>query len=154
MPSTVRNLTERSRALVELARHAAARLGQSRVSAAHLLLGIIHEGEGVAVTALRFHGVALDDLSARVTTLAESAGASEPDADAILAVARKEADAIGHPYVGTEHLLLALLSDRESPVAKELARRGMSYDDARARVMWILSGDPHHPEAFASPPVT
>jgi ATP-dependent Clp protease ATP-binding subunit ClpC len=145
MPDTAHNLTERSRKIVALARRAAAARGHSRVSAAHLLLGILEEGEGVAATALGLHGVAVDDLSARAHALAESAGPGEPDAEAILAMARSEADEMDQDYVGTEHLLLALTRDRESPVANELARRGVSYQSAQARIAWIVSGGPRDP---------
>jgi ATP-dependent Clp protease ATP-binding subunit ClpC len=154
MSPKVPNLTERTRRILELAQDAANERGDRSISPLHVALGLIREGEGVATTAMLLHGVVIDRL---VRELIEAASAPDVNAsrehqtsevDALLNSAHREAVAIGHPYVGTEHLLLALLSERESLVAQAVSRQGMTYHDAKARILWILSGDPNNPEPF------
>ena len=65
--------------------------------------------------------------------------------------ARAEARALGHRYVGTEHLLLALMRDRDGSPARVLARQGLAFDEARARILWILTADPQNPAPFVAP---
>jgi ATP-dependent Clp protease ATP-binding subunit ClpC len=150
MTPGVPNLTERSRKALELAQSAAR---NDAVSPLHLVLGLIQEGGGVAVTALRFHGVAIEGLVEELTVLAadSAAGRREPGIDALLSAAHAESESMDHPYVGTEHLLLALLRDPGSTTARALARHGMTYHDAKARILRILSADPMNPGPFAPP---
>ena len=154
------NFTERLRQSIQLARGAASRLHHERVTPVHIALGILEEGEGVAATALRFHGIALDDVErdligalGEVRATPESPhepGLSE-ETESLLDAARNESRELGHPYVGSEHVLLGLLRDVDSIPAQLLERRGFSYADAKARVSWILGSDPFHPEPYAGP---
>jgi ATP-dependent Clp protease ATP-binding subunit ClpC len=153
-----RNITERSYRVLDLATLAARELGHSAVLPAHIALGLLREGEGVAATAIQTHGVVLKDLmkdleSALTTQAAGQSTKPEltPDAEQLIDRAVEEARSLGHPYTGTEHLLLALLRDPAASVSQLLANRGFSHAMARARILWILGGDPDAPQEFVTP---
>ena len=144
------NLTDRNKQVLELARTAATRFGNPAISDVHLAIGLIEEGEGVAVTAMVFHGIAPDRVLEQLVELGETS-ASPSDANARMESAHAESTAIGHPYVGTEHLLLALLRNEDTPVARLFGEHGLTYEVAKARVLWILNADPLNPAPFSAP---
>jgi ATP-dependent Clp protease ATP-binding subunit ClpC len=155
------NLTDRSRKVVRLAQAAATRLGHDAATPVHLGLGLIEEGEGVAAAALLSHGFDFEDLARELTHTLPTASvrpqriseiAFTEDGKDVLARADVEAQELGHPYVGTEHLLLALLRERTSAPAEVLARHGFRHADAMARVRWILEADPRDPKPYVPPP--
>ena len=156
------SFTERLHDVLELAHRVASGLGHSAVSPVHLALGLLREGQGVAVTALRYHGVDLA-IFKRVLEAAVVANPRAPEPRAtlamtaageeVLAQARREAAALNHRYVGTEHLLLALMADPGSPTAEAFAERGLTPSLARARILWILGADPQNPAPFVAPAV-
>ena len=149
--ATRMNLSERSKKVVELAGTAATRFGESAISDVHLAIGLVTEGEGVAVTAMQFHGISRDRVVEQLLELAEMSLPQSADVDSLIAGAHAESRAIGHPYVGTEHLLLALLRDERSPIARLFGQYGFTYEMAKARIMWILYGDPQNPAPFSTP---
>ena len=149
--ATRMNLSERSKKVVELAGAAATRFGESAITDVHLAIGLLTEGEGVAVTAMQFHGISRDRVVEQLVELAQLPSSESADVDSLIAGAHAESRAIGHPYVGTEHLLLALLRDEHSPVARLFGQYGFTYEMAKARILWILYADPHHPAPFSTP---
>lgn len=152
------NVTERALEILDLARSAATERGHEGVSALHIALGLIQEGEGVGATALRFHGIALNaleqDLTQAVAALPHRPQmklALTPDAEELLGRAATQAQALEHRYLGSEHLLLALLQDAAGVPARALARHGFRLEDAKARIQWILGSDIHNPEPYVGP---
>jgi ATP-dependent Clp protease ATP-binding subunit ClpC len=153
------NFSERSCRVIELAEKSAIELGHGSVNATHLALGLMREGQGVAAAALQSHGIGLGPLAAElIAGLHRSTSAEIPsnpqlnaEAEGVLDRAAVEAEELDHPYVGTEHILLALLRDSRGLTAEAFARHGFSFDLARARVVWILNATPENHEPFIDP---
>jgi ATP-dependent Clp protease ATP-binding subunit ClpC len=113
----------------------------------HLLLGLIREGEGVAVRALESLGISLEAVRAQVQ---ESIGQGQsvptghipftPRAKKVLELSFREALQLGHDYIGTEHLLLGLIGEGEGVAAQVLMRLGADLSRVRQRVIELLSG--------------
>lgn len=141
-------LTDRAAASIFLAQVAARRLGHDHFGPEHILLGVLHEGEGIAVKSLTRLGIDLDTLRDR---LEEGAGhgpgapagqpirPSRPRGKKVLESALPEALGHGHNYIGTEHLLLAQFHD-DGPAARTLAALGASEGEVRAAIAAELSG--------------
>ena len=153
-----RNITERSYRVLELATIAATELGHASVTPAHIALGLLREGDGVAATAIKTHGVSVKDVVKEIEaslTPKPVNQATKPeltsDSEQLIDRAVEEARALGHSYTGTEHFLLALLRDSAGSISQSLAQRGFSHAMARARILWILGGDPHAPQEFVTP---
>lgn len=130
--------TDRSRRVVHLATEEARLLGRDYVGSEHLLLGLLSEGEGVAAKALASLGISREDVRSQVEEITGPGQGSPPDplpftprAKKVLELSLREALELGHTYVGTEHLLLALLRDGDGVGARALA--GLGADDARIR---------------------
>jgi ATP-dependent Clp protease ATP-binding subunit ClpC len=156
--SVNRNFTERLRDVLKIAGKVAKQAGSDTVTPEHIAVGMLREGEGVGATALRFQGIDRAGLEAEIMQhlpVREKRSAADDlsyDGRAVQLVegAVAEAGELGHSYVGTDHLLLALLRDTAGPTAKILGRRGVGFELARARILWMLAGDPQAP--FAPPP--
>ena len=141
------NFTDRVRKALQLARDEATRLRQAHVDSEHVLLGLLREGGGVAVPVLVKLHVDLDDLRRRTELLAgreRGAGPAGGDlpytsqAKRAIEFAMKEAAALHHRFVGTEHLLLGLLRDERGGAAKVLLAVGVTLERARAEVLRLL----------------
>lgn len=141
--------TDRVKKVLQLSREEAVRLTNDYVGTEHLLLGLIREGEGVAIAVLKNLGADLEELSRTIEKAIHSSGGMltigqmlpfTPRAKKVLEVAAQEARAMGHKYVGTEHLLLALIKDTESASANSLAAAGMDYDKIKEETEKILKG--------------
>jgi ATP-dependent Clp protease ATP-binding subunit ClpC len=151
--------TDRARRVVELARHEARTLGHDYIGPEHLLLGLIDEGQGVAATAFTSMGINLDEMRQAVQD-AVGRGAQPPEAEPIrfsprakkvLELTLRESDQLGHNYIGTEHILLALI--RDGGVAAQLmAGAGVDLDRARQQVIDLLHGHHEAGSAAAPPP--
>ena len=143
--------TDRARHVVHFATEEARLLGDDYVGSEHLLLGLLYEGEGVATRALESLGISREVVRAQVVEIAGVGARSPahplsftPRAKKVLVeLSLREALALGHHYVGTEHLLLALLRDRDGVGARALSRLGA--DDARVReqVLGLLHDAPN-----------
>jgi ATP-dependent Clp protease ATP-binding subunit ClpC len=140
--------TDRARKVIVLAQEQAWLLNHQHIGTEHILLGLIHEGEGVAAKALESLGISLDVARARVE-VAVPAGESPPRghipftprAKKVLELALREALQLGHKYIGTEHILLGLVREGEGVAAQVLAELGGgSLDRVRDTVVTILSG--------------
>jgi len=139
--------TDRARRVVVLAENEARGLGHGFTGTEHLLLGLLAEGEGVAALVLEPLGISLEEARGRVEEIAgrgQGAPAGHipftPRAKKVLELALQEAAQLGHSYIGTEHLLLALLAEGEGVAAQVLASLGVGYDQARERALSLLAG--------------
>lgn len=143
-----RRFTDRARRAVQLAQEEALLLSHNYVGTEHLLLGLIYEGEGVAAKALESLGVSREDVRAQVEEIigrGQSPPASQmpftPRAQKVLELSLREAIALGHHYVGTEHLLLGLLREGEGVAAHVLVLVGADHARVRERVLGLLTGE-------------
>ena len=141
------NFTERVRKVLAMAREEAARLHHEYVGTEHILLGLIREGEGVAATVLQNLSVELDEIQQKIEETVKKGKAAQttgPDlpytsrAKKVLELAMSEARELNHSYVGTEHLLLALLGEGKGIAAQTLHSLGVTAENARAQTLSIL----------------
>jgi ATP-dependent Clp protease ATP-binding subunit ClpC len=139
--------TDRARRVVVLAQEEARMLEHNYIGTEHLLLGLIHEGEGVAAKALRALDVDLDTLRREVESLVGRGQQPTkghipftPAAKKVLELALRESVQLGHEYIGTEHLLLGLLREGEEPGAQVLQQRGIELNTVRQEVVRLLHG--------------
>ena len=141
--------TDRVKKVMQIAREEAVRLGNDYVGTEHLLLGLIKEGDGVAVAVLRSMGIDLDELAANIEKAITSTGGMmtigqmlpfTPRAKKVLEIAANEARSMSHKYIGTEHLLLALMKDTESTASNALASSGLEYDRVKEEISRVLRG--------------
>lgn len=150
--------TPRARESVERAEQVARALGHNFVGTEHVLLGIIDEGNNLALKVL----VALDvePADVRAELVASLAAATTPPGDHIpftvlakhaLEVTAKEALALGHNYIGCEHLLLGLLATEEGIAAKVMNRMGIELRTTRRTVVAALAGLVHQRSAPPDP---
>ena len=133
--------------MVVLAQEEARLLDHNYIGTEHILLGLIHEGEGVAATALEALGVSLERTRAHVEEIIGHGGQAPsghipftPRAKTVLEMSLREALQLGHNYIGTEHILLGLIREGEGVAAKVLVEQGLDLDRARQTVIQLLSG--------------
>jgi len=124
-------------------------LNHNYIGTEHLLLGLIHEGEGVAARALESLGLDLQTVRQQVEELigqGQQAPSGHipftPRAKKAIELAGREASDLGHNYIGTEHLLLGLVREGDGVAAQVLARLGVDLAGARAQVIELLHGVP------------
>ena len=139
--------TDRARRVVVLAQEEARLLNHNYIGTEHILLGLIHEGEGVAAKALESLGISLEKVRHQVEEII-GAGQSPPSghipftprAKKVLELSLREALQLGHNYIGTEHILLGLIREGEGVAAQVLVKLGASLDKVRQQVIQLLSG--------------
>jgi len=138
--------TGRAKRAVILAQDEARELGHGSVGSEHVLLGLLAVGEGIAAVALESLGVSLEQTRERVGEIAgrgqdAPAGAIRftPAVSQLRDGALREAMLLGHDYVGTGHLLLALLREGDGVAAQVLAGRGADHAQVRERVLDLLA---------------
>ncbi len=149
----VSNFTPRAQQVLMLARKEANLLHHNCISTEHLLLGLIALGQGVAVNVLRKRGLDLDTVRAEVKKMVgkgpEQANTGNipytPRVKKVLALASKEAKALNHTYVGTEHILLGLLREGDGIAAQVL--KGLDVDIEKTRQEILKELDPNSPPA-------
>ena len=148
--------TERARHVLQLAQHEAERLNHDYLAGEHLLLGILREGQGVAVAVLANLGIEPDAVRAAIEARVRraegrTAGAIglTPSAKKSLELAVDEARRLNHRYIGTEHLLLGLIREDHGVAADVLKSLGASLDKLRSQAVYVLnsSGTPNRPRA-------
>jgi ATP-dependent Clp protease ATP-binding subunit ClpA len=144
-------VTTRTHEVFALALRRAERLGHDDVTAGHIALALLEEGQNLALAALHFRGVPLDvvareleaDLPPATTPRVPAEALSwTPGVEAVLQDTIEESRTFGVEYHGCEHLLLALLRNPASAPARVLARHGVGYDEARAEVVRIFNAQP------------
>jgi hypothetical protein len=139
--------TDRARRVVVLAQEEARLLNHNYIGTEHILLGLIHEGEGVAAQALESLGISLEAVRAQVEEIigqGQSAPTGHipftPRSKKVLELSLREALELGHNYIGTEHILLGLLREGEGVGAQVLVKLGAGRDRVRQVVVQLLSG--------------
>jgi prophage maintenance system killer protein len=140
--------TDRARQVVCLAQEEARLLRHNFVGTEHLLLGLLHEGEGVAAKALASLGISRADVRGQVEEIIGHGRNPvtgpipfTPRTKKVLELSLREALALGHHYIGTEHLLLALLREGRGVAAQVLTRLGADHAQVRERVLGLLTGE-------------
>ena len=144
------NFSSRVQMVIQFAREEALRLGHDYIGTEHLLLGLVREGEGIAVEILKNLGCDLDELKRSVEDAVRSSGDTmtignipfTKRAEKILKVAYVEAEKYKSDIVGTEHLLLALVKEKEGVAAQVLVNFDVTYDAVREELENILRGSP------------
>ena len=139
--------TDRARRVVVLAQEEAGMLNHNYIGTEHLLLGLIGEGEGVAAKALQSLGISLDAVRQQVEEIigqGQQAPSGHipftPRAKKVLELADREARALGHNYVGTEHLLLGLIREGDGVAAQVLVNLGADLNRVRQQVIQLVHG--------------
>ena len=139
--------TDRARRVVVLAQEEARLLNHSYIGTEHILLGLIHEGEGVAAKALESLNISLEAVRAQVEEIIGQGGSSPsghipftPRAKKVLELSLREALQLGHNYIGTEHILLGLLREGEGVATQVLVKLGADLGKVRQQVIQLLSG--------------
>jgi ATP-dependent Clp protease ATP-binding subunit ClpC len=139
--------TDRARRVIVLAQEETRMLNHSYIGTEHILLGLIHEGEGVAAKALETLGISLEDVRSQVE---EIIGQGQqlpsghipfsPRAKRVLELSHRESLQLGHNYIGTEHILLGLIREGEGVAAQVLVKLGAELVRVRQQVIQLLSG--------------
>ncbi|WP_138445189.1 ATP-dependent Clp protease ATP-binding subunit [Sinomonas susongensis] len=139
--------TDRARRVVVLAQEEARMLNHNYIGTEHILLGLIHEGEGVAAKALESLGISLDGVREQVQEIigqGQQAPSGHipftPRAKKVLELSLREALQLGHNYIGTEHILLGLIREGEGVAAQVLVKLGADLNRVRQQVIQLLSG--------------
>jgi ATP-dependent Clp protease ATP-binding subunit ClpA len=148
--------TDRARRVVVLAQEEARLLNHNYLGTEHLLLGLIHEGQGVAAKALESLGISQEAVRSQVEEIigqGEVAPSGHipftPRAKKVLELSLREAKQLGHNYIGTEHILLGLIREGEGVAAQVLVRLGAELSPTRRQVIGLLTGDTGGSEAGA-----
>ncbi|MCC9174145.1 ATP-dependent Clp protease ATP-binding subunit [Arthrobacter sp. zg-Y179] len=139
--------TDRARRVVVLAQEEARMLNHNYIGTEHILLGLIHEGEGVAAKALESLGISLGAVREQVQEIIGQGQQAPtghipftPRAKKVLELSLREALQLGHNYIGTEHILLGLIREGEGVAAQVLVKLGADLNRVRQQVIQLLSG--------------
>jgi ATP/maltotriose-dependent transcriptional regulator MalT len=139
--------TDRARRVVVLAQEEARMLNHNYIGTEHILLGLIHEAEGVAAQALESLGISLEAVRYEVEAIIGEGQTAPtghipftPRAKKVLEMSLREALQLGHNYIGTEHILLGLIREGEGVAAQVLQKLGADLNRVRQQVIQLLSG--------------
>jgi ATP-dependent Clp protease ATP-binding subunit ClpC len=139
--------TDRARRVVVLAQEEARRLNHNYIGPEHILLGLIHEGQGVAAKALESLGISLDAVRQQVEEIigqGQQAPSGKipftPRAKKVLELSLREAQQLKHNYIGTEHILLGLIREGDGVPAQVLVKLGVDLNRVRQQVIELLHG--------------
>lgn len=146
--------TDRAKMAMTLARQEAQRLGHDHMGPEHMLLGLIQVGDGGAFSVLQALGADLGTIRTDLEALLERSSNPvklnqlpfTPSAKRVLELTMEEAGGLGHNYIGTEHLLLGLIKELDSPAARVLADVGVELEEAREELLdylgsWSIEDD-------------
>lgn len=140
--------TERAQKVMVYAQEEAMRLNHNYIGTEHLLLGLIREGEGIAAQILKKRGIELDTIRSNVESIigrgkqkVEQVIGYTPRTKNVLELSLVEARALGHNYIGTEHLLLALIREGEGVAAQILSAMGINMANTAQEILNTLSRD-------------
>ena len=152
--------TDRARRVIVLAQDEAKLLNHNYIGTEHILLGLIHEGEGVAAQALEQLGVTLEKVRAQLEEIIGH-GPNPPTghipftprAKKVLELSLREALQMNHSYIGTEHVLLGICREGEGVAAQVLIKLGVDLGRVRSTVMQLMQGTGQEPESRGPEPV-
>ncbi len=141
--------TERARKVILLAKEEAKRFNHDYIGTEHILLGLVREGEGVAAAVLANFGLIPDKIRLEVEKLVQPGPTTvvsgdlpfTPKAKKVIELAMDEARALGHNYIGTEHLLLGLIREGEGVASQVLMNLGLELEKVREEVMNLLGSE-------------
>lgn len=139
--------TERAQKVLALAQEEAIRLSHNNIGTEHILLGLVHEGEGIAAKALNGLGLGTEKIQKEVENLigkgqdVPQTVHYTPRAKKVIELSMDEARKLGHSYVGTEHILLGLIREGEGVAARVLNNLGVSLNKARQQVLQLLGSN-------------
>jgi hypothetical protein len=139
--------TDRARRAVVLAQEEARMLDHGYIGTEHLLLGLVHLGEGVAAKALESMGIGLEVVRGQVEEIIGRGHHADsghipftPRAKRVLELSLRESSQLGHTYIGTEHILLGLVREGDGVAAQVLVKLGADLDRVRQQVIRELHG--------------
>ncbi|MGN7477666.1 ATP-dependent Clp protease ATP-binding subunit [Solibacillus silvestris] len=140
--------TQRAQKVLQLAQEEAIRLKHKEIGTEHILLGLIREGGGIAAKALEAINISPQVIESGIEELVGK-GTEEvgpivhytPRAKKVIELSLDESRKLGHAYVGTEHILLALIREGEGVAARVLANTGVSINKARQQVLLLLGNN-------------
>jgi ATP-dependent Clp protease ATP-binding subunit ClpC len=148
-----KRFTDRARRVVVLAQEEARMLKHGYIGTEHILLGLIHEGEGVAAKALESLGISLDAVRQQVEEIIGQGQHTPsghipftPRAKEVLELSLTEAVQLGHDYIGTEHILLGLIREGGGVAAEVLVKLGANLNRVRQQVIQLVSGRQPQPD--------
>ncbi len=141
--------TDRARRVVVLAQEESRMLNHNYIGTEHILLGLVHESEGVAALALETLDISIEAVRRQVEQIIGRGQAAAtghipftPRAKKVLELSLREALQLGHNYIGTEHMLLGLIREGEGVAAQVLKKLGADLSRVRQTVIQLLSGYP------------
>ena len=144
----VNRFTQRAQKVLQLAQEEAVRLKHKEIGTEHILLGLIREGGGIAAKALEAINISPQMIESGIEELVgkgtEDVGPIvhyTPRAKKVIELSLDESRKLGHAYVGTEHILLALIREGEGVAARVLANTGVSINKARQQVLLLLGNN-------------
>jgi ATP-dependent Clp protease ATP-binding subunit ClpA len=153
--------TDQARRVVTLAQEEARMLRHNRVGTEHILLGLIQVDDGIASASLEALGISLAAVRQQVEEIIGTGRWAPPvnipyapQAKRVLDMSLREALALGHHTIGTEHILLGLIREGESPAARVLASLGAELGLVRQQVLELLQDTSDEEPASAPPGVT
>jgi ATP-dependent Clp protease ATP-binding subunit ClpA len=139
--------TDRARRVVVLAQDESRMLHHDYIGTEHILLGLIHEGEGVAAKALQALDISLESVRSQVEEIVGKGQETRaghipftPRAKKVLELSLRESLQLGHDYIGTEHILLGLIREGDGVAAQVLVRMGADLSRVRHQVILVLEG--------------
>ncbi|MBL8695622.1 MAG: ATP-dependent Clp protease ATP-binding subunit [Planctomycetes bacterium] len=141
--------TDRAKKVMALARQEAQRFNHEYIGTEHMLLGLIQEGSGVAANVLKQMNVDLEKIRHEVEKIVKTGPPTvtmgqlpfTPRAKKVLELSMEEASALGHNYIGTEHLLLGLIREQEGIAAQVLMNLNIKLEDVREEVLEFLGAE-------------
>jgi len=141
--------TERARKVILLAKEEAKRFNHDYIGTEHILLGLVREGEGVAAAVLASFALSPDKIRLEVEKLVQPGPSTvvsgdlpfTPKAKKVIELSIEEARALGHNYIGTEHLLLGLIREGEGVASQVLMNLGLELEKVREEVMNLLGSE-------------
>ena len=140
--------TERAQKVMVYSQEEAVRLGHNYIGTEHILLGLIREGEGIAAQVLKNKGIALDAVRKQVEAVigkgqqkVEQVMGYTPRTKTIIELSVDEARSLGHNYIGTEHLLMALIREGEGIAAQILTSMDLNFDNVKQEIMVLLNDE-------------
>jgi len=152
--------SDRARRVMVLAPEESRMLGHDYIGTEHLLLGLLHEGEGLAARALESLGITegaarerVEEMVGRGQAMPSEPRPFTPQANKVLQLALREAVQLGHSFIGTEHLLLGLIRGDEGPAAQVLTALGAEPSRVREQVIVLLHDHEDEPGNAVTGPV-